>query len=591
MTSQAAPATDATDVTEAPEARDATTTSPDPLDRGLPRTPSRRLARVIAIVIVLLCAVAFFFPVAAAPLNADDRYWYMWVGWRADGSVLEVFSWSWERLPHVLGMGRMNTLTQLERRLVCLPVIELAVATATPIVVYQAVVKLLLAAGSLLAGLAMVRSLRWRDTAGRLVRVERRPLLLAGIAGAVAIGVGAQAAAQTRNGWTAYPVNTYSSALFIFGSVALILWLTRRVADGSRRTAVVAAVVLVFLALITALSYELALAAIPVAAVALILVPVTDASRQRAGRRAKLVTGTAYLGTFAVAFVAIRIVIARICANVECYSGVEVDLGRGAIRTIAYNIISPIPGFGGNELRTDMRRAGLSDLYPVGPTAWSMVLGIAVIVALVVVWQTVGGVPTQAGTAENGPTREADRRTQAILLGIGAGLFLLAALGTAAVVGVSVRAHNEITEPGTLYRNAMVTWTGYALCAVFAVLALSYLLPKAGGMVAWITLATTIGLIGALTLPGNLMALRANRINYQITEAINWEVVKGDLEPGSDARRCELFEQAKGVLFPGAWRRTVENANLAFVHYHGRTFCSDPTYPGGPGWTPTFQVR
>jgi hypothetical protein len=106
-------------------------------------------------------------------VNADDRYWYLWVGWRADGSVLEVFRWSWGRLDRVVDIGRLNTLTQLERRLVCLPVIELAVATSTPIVVYQALVKLLLFVGSMLSGLGLVRAMRWRDAEGRLVQASR----------------------------------------------------------------------------------------------------------------------------------------------------------------------------------------------------------------------------------------------------------------------------------------------------------------------------------------------------------------------------------------------------------------------------------
>jgi hypothetical protein len=551
---------------------------------------------VVAITVVVLCAVVFLYPAIAAPVNADDRYWYLWVGWRADGSVLEVFRWSWGRLDKVVEIGRLNTLTQLERRLVCLPVIELAVATSTPIVVYQALVKILLVVGSLLSGLALVRALRWRDAEGHLVQASRGTLYLAALGGTVAVAVGAQAQAETRNGWTAYPVNTYSAAMFIFGTVALLLWLTRLVVERSKTVVVVALVILVLLAIFTALSYELVFPAVPIAAAALAVVPVTDKSRRSAGRRAKFVTGLAYLGTFAVVFVAIRIYLASICAHKKCYEGVTLDLGKAAARTMVYNFISVFPGAGGNELLADMELVGWGDRYPVGPTIWSVLIGLAVAGALFVVWWArrpdLAVIASSAGDSpDDRESRDPSRRTEGVLLCVGAGLFLLVALGTAAVMGLSPRSHAEITEPGILYRNAMVTWSALAFCGVLTVLALGFLLPRPAGLVAWATLAAVIGTVGAMTLPGNLMALRANRVGYSVVEQINWEVVQGDIGPGSDARRCMLFEESRDAIKFGARRRLIENANLAFKYFHDRPFCSDPKYPGGPGWEPTWQVQ
>ena len=575
----------------------------------------RRIVRVLAVTIVLLCALAFLFPVIVSSVNADDRYWYLWVGWRADGSVLEVFRWSWGRLDRVVDIGRVNTLTQLERRLVALPVIEAAVATSTPIFLWQGLVKIILAALSVLSGLAVVQSLRWRAADGYLVRAGRRTLYLAAVASVVAVAVGAQAQAQTRNGWTAYPVNTYGAALFIFGTIALLLWLTRLVAERSRTTMTIAVVVLVLLAMITGLSYELVYPAVPVAAAALLVVPVTDASLRAAGRRAKLVTGSAYFGTFAVVFVAVRLYIRHVCAQTDCYAGVTVDVGRAALRTMGYNFLSAFPGFGGNELHADMGAVGLADQYPVGPTTWSVLIGLAATVALMVLWWSrrpdestlaqsnddIAADPdadSDAGSdlgvdSEPDPrsdadpqTRDTSRRAEGVLLLVGAGLFLLIALGTAAVMGLSPRSHAEITEPGVLYRNAMVSWSALAFCGVLVVLAVGRLLPGRAGLLAWTAMAVVIGTIGALTLPSNLMAMRANRIASNVVDQINWEVVQGDTTPGSDARRCELFRQSAGALFPGARNRLLENANYAFEHFHGQRFCSDPSYPGGPGQEP-----
>jgi hypothetical protein len=128
----------------------------------------------------------------------------------------------------------------------------------------------------------------------------------------------------------------------------------------------------------------------------------------------------------------------------------------------------------------------------------------------------------------------------------------------------------------------MVTWTTLALAAVLVVRALSIVLSRRNAVYVWTALALVIGAVAALTLPGNLMALRANRVSLAVTEAINWEVVQGDITPSSDARRCELYEElGKARVAERARVSIYTYANAAFEHYHGRAFCSDPQYPGG----------
>ena len=127
--------------------------------------------------------------------------------------------------------GRVNVLTQVERRLACLAIIEAAVATATPVVVYQALLKLVLATTTLLCSLGSgAAASRWCYQDGTLIKAGRRTLLLVGTAGALAFGVGSQAQGQTETVGMAYPVNTYGAAVLIFASVGLLLWLTRLVA-------------------------------------------------------------------------------------------------------------------------------------------------------------------------------------------------------------------------------------------------------------------------------------------------------------------------------------------------------------------------
>jgi hypothetical protein len=563
------------------------------------------------VVLAVVCAVALLIPVVAAPVHADDRYWYLMIGPRADGSVLDVLRWSWDRVPDEVQSGRLATIALFERRIVGMVVIEAAVATATPIVVYQAIAKLLLVGGGILTSVAFVRSLRWRDSYGALVRAGRRTLLLVGVAGTVAVAVGAQAQSQFRNGWTSYSVLTYGAVIFIFGSVALLLWLTRLVAERSAFTTVVAVVVLIVLAAVTNLSYELVFPVVPIAALALLIVPVTDRSRRSAGRRAKLVTAAAYVGAFLAIFVGIRLYIANVCASSACYEGVQPNLGVDALRTAAVNLISAVPGAGGNELLADLDRVGWADRYPVPPNAWSVAIGAGVLCALLAVWwltrhdEDRAAPPVEPFEADHavhaddedyaddsvdGTLHSADAsaqsssagRAEAVLTVLGAGVAVLVAVGTATVMGISVQAQEIITEPGNPYRNTMVTWFALALAAVLVTRALTLALPRAG-IALWTALALAIGITATLTLPSNLMALRAYRVHpaLAVTETINWEVALGDTTAGSDARRCATFE-ALETSMPDEWTRSqiYAHANIAFRHYHGQPFCSDRAYPG-----------
>jgi hypothetical protein len=535
--------------------------SPDTSRSGHRAAVVKRIAFVVAIAVALL----FLFPVLAGPITGDDRYWYMWQASIADWSLLDQLAKTWSDLTVRLGYGRLNVLTGLERRLAARAVVGPALATSTPIVVYLALLKAALVAGGVLCAIALAKSLRWRAADGQLAKVGRRTLVLAGIAGTLALSVGAQAystEANGWNGWIAYPISTYGAVISIFGTVALLLWLTRLVAERSKGTAIIAVVVLVALGVATNFRYELVFATVPIAAVALAVVPVTDRTHRSAGRKAKLVTGLAYFGSFVPVFIAIRRQVASVCSEAECYDGAQVALGSAAVRTTLYNVLSAVPGTGGTELRANLEQVGWADRFPVLPTSWSVLAALLAIAALVAVWWTTGPV----------------RRNEAGLLAIAAGISVLVAVGPAAIMGLSPHSHGLVTSPGILYRNAMVTSVGLAFALVFAVLAICALLRRSHAMLVWTALAVLIGIVGAITLPSNILALRANRIIYTASEAINWEVVLGDTGPGSDARRCELFVRAEGTMGRGTLDRLYRHADAAFERQYGQDFCSDPEF-------------
>jgi hypothetical protein len=528
---------------------------------------------------MIVAAIMLVYPVIASPITADDRYWYVGSAAGSNGSFVELVGFAWERLLWHVDIGRMVLLAEIERRFVYLGIIELAVATATPITVYQALLKLGLLGGGILCVLAFVRSLRWRTPDGTLARVSRRTLVLVGVAGTLAVAVGVQATRPGHNGWIAYPVLTYGAVAFIFGSIALLLWLTRLVAERSRAMAIGAAVVLVMLALATNLSYELVFPAVPVAALALLVIPVTDRAHRAAGRRAKLVTGLAYVGTFVPVFVAARLYLASNCADQSCYSGVQVELGSAAMRATAYTFVAAIPGSSDNELLGDLDAVGWADRYPVPPDWWSVLAGLVALGALSILWWAMRTeLPSSEGPGGASISRSAHRRAEAHMLVVGAALSLLAALGAAAVMGIGSRTQERITEMGDPYRNIVVTWTGLAFCLVLVVVALGLIWPQRRAVMAWIALAIAIGTLATFTLPGNLMALRAARITHTVTDAINWEVVQGDTSQSGDARRCELFErldeQTSGYVTYA--REPIKNdSNTAFEIYHGAPFCSE----------------
>lgn len=536
-----------------------------------------RRARRLALALGALVSLAALYPVLAAPMSGDDQYWYMGAVARTDGSFTEIFRTTWVNIPERIDLGRINVLTEIERTIAAVPLLNLSVATGTPVTVFQAFFKLALLAGGIFTVIAFVRSMRWRASDGTLVRASRRSLALAGVAGAIATAAGAQAHVPSRNGWTAYPVSTYGAVITIFGSIALLLWLSRLVAERrSRWTIVTAITVLVLLGVSTNFRYELMFPAPVVAAVALVVVPVTDRAHAAAGRRAKIITGAAYLGTFFPMVIAIRIYLANLCSQQACYEGVTPELGPGIVKVAAYNMMSAVPGvFRGNELLHDLDSVGWADRHPVPVAWWSVAVGVGIIGVLLLLWWGAHGTPHAARITTYGGSRS---QAEAILLLLTAGLAVLAALATATVTATSARSHEIVIEPGQAHRSIVVVWTCLAFAAVLTVLAIGILRRRAA-LAAWGLLAVVVAGLIAYTLPGNLMAMRAQRITQDVSESVYWAVAKGNTGDRDDERRCELYERIDHDGVPYARNNTKEYAQLAFQHYHGEPFCASAPVP------------
>jgi uncharacterized membrane protein YgdD (TMEM256/DUF423 family) len=287
----------------------------------------------------------------------------------------------------------------------------------------------------------------------------------------------------------------------------------------------------------------------------------------------------AYVGTFIPIFVAARLYLANTCVDQACYSGVQMKLGIDAMRATAYTFVAAIPGSSDSELLRDLDAVGWAHRYPVMPEWWSVLAGLLALSALSILWWAMrSDIPSSEVPEGTSISRLAHRRAEAHMLAVGAVLTLLVALGAAAVMGIGSRTQDRITDMGQPYRNIVVTWTGLAFCLVLAVVALGLIFPRRRAVMTWIVLAIAIGTVATLTLPGNLMALRAARITHAVTDAINWEVVQGDTSQSGDARRCQLFDeldqQTSGYVTYA--RESIKNdSSTAFEIYHGAPFCSE----------------
>jgi hypothetical protein len=531
----------------------------------------------VVTVLATSCAVALLLPVLVSPVGADDRYTYLLTSTQARDSYLGILQYGWAELPTVVRIGRVAPLSSVARRVVALASTQAALATGAPHVVFAAVTKLLLLAACVMAGVALVASLRWRGDDGSLVRARPWTLWLVGIASALALAAGAQAQGQGRNGWTAYPILTYGSFVVVVMTVVLLLVLTRLVARmPTWRVRAIVVIALVALAAVLCLSYELVYVGVPLAALALVVQPVGEGLRRREVVVAKLTTGVPLIGGFAVGLLAVRIYAGTVCAQHECYVGVSPRLGSALFSTLFNNVVSAAPLLT-RRYRSDLARVGWADQWPPMPTGWSMAVAIvAGSTLLAAAWLARSAVfPGDSARVRR------DRANESNIVAFAALLFVLLALGAALIMSLSVQAQELIATPGVPYRSTVMTWAGLSFAGVLTV--------TAGGLRGWsgiaavggLALVATVMAAGVVVLPRNLLAVRAERAHPAViaTESIQLEAIKGDLSADGARRRCAAQEDLL-MARPSDRVYLVAVAERFFRYRFGEPFC-DPALARG----------
>jgi hypothetical protein len=537
----------------------------------------RRWGLVGAVVLGAIAAVFFMKPVLLAPVAGDDRVGYPQLSAMESLAVAvdlgQVPHW-WEARTH--HDGRANVVSIVERRTAGRLVVETSVDTGTPTYVVNGVLKLLLAASAVLTLTALLKSLRCRRRDGALVKLSGQTVVLGTLVGGVLFALGSQPAfhfVYGHNGWVNYPTHTYGAVASILVVTALVLWLTRLYAEGRFRVPIV--LVLVFLAVLTNLRYELVFPAGPLSLIALLVVPVTPTQRAAEGRRAKWVTGISFVGVFMTVLVGLRVYLHELCDAGGCYNAVTPHLSWGIARTFWHNVASSVPGTTASRDVDFVEKWGISSDGMYTPTPWSMVVGGCLAVVLLAGWWATRRAASPEldvdvdPPVDDGIARGSD---ESRLLVLGAGLCVLGALGAAGVMSLSVYSQSSST-PELPYRHTVVTWAGIAWAVGLGALALRRWSPRVGA-VAWVTLSLAVGVAAACLLPANQRSLEADRVVNQATTGAFAALVNGDLSDSANAHRCRLVP---GILqernYPGGGERAAQFFDAAFERHWGQEFC------------------
>lgn len=527
-----------------------------------PARPAR--LSILSWVVFVALSISMFLPTMSAPLEADDRYWYLNVSGAAFDSYWDIFTESVAEVPETIQEGRVAPLAFMARRALGRLTTQIAIAATLPIAVVHGVAKLGLLLASILSVFWFIKVLRWRsDGSATPLRPETvKRVMVFFIALLV---VGSQTHAPFRNGWVSYPVLTYGAVMVVFGTLAAVLWAARRLAIG-KPNALLLAVGIAILGAGLNLTYELYYVVVPLVPLSLYLIPLADEPNRES--KARMTASITYLVSFGVVFAWLRVLISQACSTGDCYAGVEPEFSVETLTTTLRNLASAIPGDGAERVAAQALELGRMPDWSM-PLATSLSL-VGPLLAIALVWLMGRG-----RSLDGRQPRVNDGESRA--LSAAGAISLLVAIGSAAIMALSGQAQEVITSADLPYRNAVVTWASLALMISLLMGVMSL---RTGRLVPTLLMAGVVAWLGALTLPANSEAVHLYRTDprVQVIERIHWEVVLGDPSPEGDSRRCDLYAQAEDSIFT-AWVDTTmkRGARDTFQHYHDRPFCS--TWP------------
>ena len=155
---------------------------------------------------------------------------------------------------------------------------------------------------------------------------------------------------------------------------------------------------------------------------------------------------------------------------------------------------------------------------------------------------------------------------------VGAALLTLGGFGAAAVMSLSQRAQEDMSEIGSLFRHSVVTWTGIAFALVLLVLAVGLVRPRLATP-SLLALGLVMAVLVATKLPADARTMAANAARMRPTTNVFAEVVRGDTSDVGNQRRCRILravDREMSTFYARSVRRTSQRA---FERYSHVPFC------------------
>ncbi len=548
-----------------------------PARRGPAWLGSGRTRRWLLAGYVSLLAVLAF-PILASPIAGDDLHWIMETTPRTKGTWEGWLRWTvthpWAPSPET---GRFAQSAYVVQRVADHVTWMISMTLQVSPVVVRVVLKMALLGALVVSLRSMLTRFRVATPAGphALSAAPRRVML---VVFPLVVLLGAKAASlsgRDSNGWIDYPLLTLTGAALCFGAVAVVT----RTIDAWPSWGVVRRVLVQVIAVLSAAvlvtSYELFYLVVPVVLVA----GAVHADGVRRFSRPWWTARGGVLGAFTVAFVAgvaaTRWYAAQVCADSSCYSGITVEAGPEALRTVAYNLLSSLPGGIRDEVAATAQHNGVIVPQGLTQTALGVVLGVAVVALAVVL--ALALTPEVRHRASAAHSADAERGDRAVLLwmvvfGLGVGA------AAAVLTSLNARAQAEIETVGVAFRSGPMVWMLFSLAVTAALLLVLAAVRRSRGLSRGVVLLAAVAVTGlvAISWPINLDA-RRSELAYPLIDVVaqmHDAIITPVPGEAGDAARCELLSRMYEMKDYRALVRLAQGSHDSFTYFHGAPFCS-----------------
>ena len=296
--------------------------------------------------------------------------------------------------------------------------------------------------------------------------------------------------------------------------------------------------------------------------------------------------GGAYVAGFVPVLIANRLMLSDVCARGDCYGGVSMSLGPTMFKTFAINVVSSVPGTGGQEIRRLLRSQSVSTDGTWTPTIWSVLAALLLLGTLALAWWGTRPGPATTGDEEPEADPEAGREAapevdleethaQAVLCAVAAALLTLGGLGAAGIMSLSERAQENMSEIGLLYRHSVTTWFGLAFGLALLVIAVGLWRPRLA-VPALAALGVVLALVVTVKAPTDVRIMAANTARMQPTNQVFAEIVKGDEGDAANQRRCRILRDVDREMSVFYAKQVRKTSNHAFERFWDTPFCVRP---------------